>query len=447
MLEAREPYQAAIPRGRTTSLVFAMFMVATIGLSAGAQATFGQPQPAKPAADRNLEIDAAIARLRGLGAFVREFHPRGHAQYWVQIISTGSGEKSRQTAEDFGDEALVDVEVVARGVPLDLHLRETSVTSAGLARLASVGKFSILDLSGKNVDDALLRILPKLPLQGQLAIQSDRLTDDGLRPVAECRELQSVSLAGKLLSDDCLQLLVGLPRLAGVSLGQNFTPAALATLGRIEGLRDLNVPWQEALQFSDYRRFPNLRRLSLSGKEHDDRTALIIPATFKSLEQAYLRNTSITNVGVQRLSRSETLTVLTLDGAPIDDGAADSIRRMKQLKWLSLNECTVGDATLAAIAECSQLWFLSLNGTQVTDAGLEALVELKNLKVVYLSSCAGVTDDGIKHLTQLPAPQRNSLHINIQATGITEQGARRLQETVPNGEITWGVPAVPLRAK
>jgi hypothetical protein len=42
------------------------------------------------------------------------------------------------------------------------------------------------------------------------------------------------------------------------------------------------------------------------------------------------------------------LQTLTLVGAPLDDDAADSIRKMKQLKWLSVEGCAVGDATLPA---------------------------------------------------------------------------------------------------
>jgi len=85
--------------------------------------------------DRGPEIDAAIARLRKLGAFVREFHPRGDPQYWVQIISTGLGPTNTKEALGFDDANLADVEIIGRGVALQLHLRNTSVTSAGLARL------------------------------------------------------------------------------------------------------------------------------------------------------------------------------------------------------------------------------------------------------------------------------------------------------------------------
>src|SRR5262245_6677420 len=64
------------------------------------------------AGSRDPEITAAIKRLRDRGAFVREFHPRGNPQYWVQIISTGSGETARDIAENFDDAAMNDVEII-----------------------------------------------------------------------------------------------------------------------------------------------------------------------------------------------------------------------------------------------------------------------------------------------------------------------------------------------
>jgi len=88
---------------------------------------------------------------------------------------------------------------------------------------------------------------------------------------------------------------------------------------------------------------------------------------------------------VQHLSRLEKLTTLTLDGAPIDDGIADSIRKMKQLKWLSVGDCKIGDDTLAAISECPDMWYLFLVNTPVTDKGIEHLAKLKKPLNLYLA--------------------------------------------------------------
>jgi len=377
---------------------------------------------------RKFKIDAAIARLREQGAMVREFHPRGNPQYWVQI-----------TSDNFDDDNLADVEMVARGVPLHLHLRNASVTPAGLERLASAGRINQLELSGDNIDDALLKSLPKLPLHGQLGLYSDKLTNAGVQPVAECLELTAISLEGNL-SDDSLERLAGLPNLQRISLGKHFTRRAFDILGRVENLTDLDVSELNP-DLIDLQKIPKLRTLSLSGKKYDDAAALAIADTFKSLESAYLRGTSITNAGVEHLSRLEKLKILTLDDSLVDDGMAKSIRKMKQLTWLSVGNCAVGDDTVAALSECPEMWHVFLAGTQVTDKGMVHLPKLMKPLALYLFECKLVTDASIKSLAQLP--DSAGLNVELTGSGVTEKGFSELKAALPHAQIRWAAPAPP----
>lgn len=389
------------------------------------------PPATSNAADRSAEVDAAIAKLRKQGVMVREFHPRGDPQYWVQIVSY-----------KLDDAGLADVETIARGVPLALHLRESSVTAAGMARLASAGRIDQLELSGDNVDDTLLESLPALPLHGQLGLFSDKLTDGGIKAVAGCQRLSAVSLEGKGLSNACLENLTRLPKLQRVSLGSNFTRGAFDVLGRLEGLTSLDASALSP-ELSDLVKIKKLKTLSLSGKRYDDEAARVIADAFPSLESAYLQQTSITSAGVEHLSRLEKLKVLSLDDSLVDDGLAESVRKLKHLTWLSVANCAVGDKTLAALSECPDMWYLLLDHTRVSDDGIRHLPKLKRPLSLYLSGCPGVTDASVESLAQLSDSE--SLHINLQGSGVTEQGARRLQAALPNAHISWGTPAVPLK--
>jgi Leucine-rich repeat (LRR) protein len=385
----------------------------------------------KTTPDRGREIDTAIDRLREKQAFVREFHPRGNAKYWVQIIVDGAD-----------DMALEDVESISRGVSLDLHLRNPSVTPAGLVQLASAGKIQQLELSGEKIDDSLLKTLPMLPIQGQLDLSSNLLTDAGIQSIADCHNVTGISLRGRELSDDCLKYLVKLPKLKRVTLGPSFTRDAFDYLVRLESLTSLDAS-ALAPRLSDLTKLPKLTNINLSGKEYGDENAETIADTFKSLEELYLRHTSITNAGVQSLSRIGTLKILTLDDSNIDDAAGESLRKMKQLTWLSLENCAVKNNTLAAISELPDLSFLFLSGTPVTDAGIESLVKLKKPLTLQLMGCKLVTDASIKPLSKLPGAA--NMNLNIQRTGITEAGARQLQAKLPQTRIIWGVPEVPLK--
>lgn len=393
------------------------------------------------ALDRGPEIDAAIARLRKLGAFVREFHPRGDPQYWVQIITTGLNATNTKKSLGFDDANLADVEFIARGVALQLHLRNTSVTSAGLARLASAARIDLLELSDGDIDNEILKVLPKLPLRGSLGLQSDRFTNAGIQPVSECRELTGVSLGGNL-SDDSLAHLVGLPKLQSVSLSSRFTREAFDFLGRIEGLTNLDASELNP-DLDDLKQIPKLRTLSLSGRKYNDEAAQAIADNFKSLESAYLRGTSITNAGVRQLAMIKTLKILTLDDSRVDDGIAASIRKMKQLTWLSVENCAIGDGTLAALSECPDMWYVFLVNTRVTDKGIAHLAKLKRPLALYLAECKSVTDGSIESLAHLS--KSPDLHISLERSGITEQGARQLQAALPDAQISWGIPRVPLK--
>lgn len=384
--------------------------------------------------DRRAEIDAAIARLRDLGTFVREFHPRGDPQYWVQIIPTGVGATTRQTAENFDDAAMNDVEIIGRGVNLQLHLRHTSVTSTGLGRLVSAGNIEMLELTGPNITYAMLKILPALPLKGHLGLHSDQLTNAQIKPASECQQLTGISLEGNQLGNACLEYLTRLPKLQSVSLGKQFTREAFAILGRLENLTSLDVSELNP-ELGDLKQVPKLRQLSLSGKVYDDETALTIADTFKSLEEVYLRRTSITNTGVQHLSRLETLKILTLDGSLVTDGMADSIRKMKQLKWLSVGNCAIGDDTLAAVSECPDMWYLFLVSTPVTDKGIAHLVKCKKPLSLYLAHCNSVTDASVESLAKLPDSE--NLHLALWGSGITEDGVNRLKMALPHAQIRW----------
>jgi hypothetical protein len=308
-----------------------------------------------------------------------------------------------------------------------------------LERLASASRIDQLELSGDNIDDTLVKSLPKLPLQGQLGLYGERLTNAGVEPVSKCLQLTSISLGGNL-TNDSLKHLVGLPKLQRVSLGGRFTRGAFDFLERMEGLTNLDASELNP-DLDDLQRIPKLRTLSLSGKKFGDEAARTIADTFTSLETAYLRHTSITNAGVAQLSRLKKLTILTLDDSLVDDGMAESIRKMKQLTWLSLEHCDVGDDTLAALSECPDMWYVFLVQTKVTDKGLANLPRLKKPLSLYLAHCKLVTDDGIKSLAQLT--DSPNLHIALWGSSVTEKGIAELRAALPHAQIRWNDPPIP----
>lgn len=387
--------------------------------------------------ERILEIDAAIDRLRGKGVFVREFGPRGDSQYRVQIIA-------KKMTEDF---SLQDVEIIARGVPLHLHLPKIRTAPEELKLLTTVKELQSLELSHADLDDAALAVLPELPLNGSLSLGDGSYTVDGMKYVAACKNLTSISLEGVHVTDEFLESLVEMPNLGELALrSPNFTSKAFEIQLRLQNLKSLRLPRNPrssdlVLQPADIARLTKLQIIDLSGPQYDDATARALADHCPQLEQVYLRGTAITNRGVEELTRLTKLTTLTLDGAPLNDGVADAIRQMKQLQWLSLNQCPIGDETFAAACECSDLWTISAGHTKVTDAGVKHVLELPKLSYLVLWSNKRVTDDSLDVFKRLPNEEDRHFTLQLQFTSISEDGMRDLQATLKHATVVSSFPS------
>jgi hypothetical protein len=91
----------------------------------------------------------------------------------------------------------------------------------------------------------------------------------------------------------------------------------------------------------------------------------------------------------------------------------------------------ISDRDLERLRGQVQLRGLSLAGTAVTDAGMDYVKGLKGLRRLNLSS-THVTDKGLEALHGLTELR----DLDLSNTRVTDAGSRRLQEALPNLEIT-----------
>jgi hypothetical protein len=68
---------------------------------------------------------------------------------------------------------------------------------------------------------------------------------------------------------------------------------------------------------------------------------------------------------------------------------------------------------------------------RLTDAGLKHLEGLSRLEYLNLEWHRGITDAGLEHLRGLTSLRE----LNLAATGVTEAGVRKLQESLPKARI------------
>ncbi len=106
------------------------------------------------------------------------------------------------------------------------------------------------------------------------------------------------------------------------------------------------------------------------------------------------------------------------------------LQGLTQLQWLWLDNPKVTDAGLVHLRALCQLRHLDLANTQVTDAGLVHLEGLRQLEWLWLVNTK-VSDAGLVHLRGLSRLR----WLDLCNTRVTPEGAKRLQETLPDCTI------------
>lgn len=93
--------------------------------------------------------------------------------------------------------------------------------------------------------------------------------------------------------------------------------------------------------------------------------------------------------------------------------------------------CPIGDKSLKELVGCQRLRKLTAYKTNVTDNGLIYLSQHKNLEVLHLDDCPGITNGAILHLSKFLQLRE----LSVTGTKITEQGLQLLHDSLPDCTI------------
>lgn len=138
------------------------------------------------------------------------------------------------------------------------------------------------------------------------------------------------------------------------------------------------------------------------------------------LSSLTLASTKISNAGVEALPPLSRLTQLILDETAIDDDALDNLAaRFPKLNNIWLVDTQIGDMGLRKLGELKNLRTLRLAGTAITDAGLAHLATQTELRTLDISRTE-VTEAGLQHLKGVDKLR------DIRATdsGVSEEALR-----------------------
>ena len=95
--------------------------------------------------------------------------------------------------------------------PLQLNLRNTSVTDAGMKHIRDQSQLALLNLKATNVTDAGMRELAGLKNLKTLSVERTRVTDSGMEYLRKLQSLETLYLGESLVRGPGLAYLRGLP--------------------------------------------------------------------------------------------------------------------------------------------------------------------------------------------------------------------------------------------
>jgi len=270
-------------------------------------------------------------------------------------------------------------------------------------------------LRGGDTTDAGLKTYARLKNREGVEVESisgSRITDVGLKELADFRNLRALNLmcaAG--VTDAGMKELKGCTGLKKLHLLN--TGVSDAGLAELKGLDALEI-------------------LYLSGPKITD-AGLKVLRDFKGLREVCLLGTSFTDAGLKELKDLKDLRALHLRSPGITDAGLRELKGFTSLQVLSLTDTNITDAGLKELKGLSALRELNLRYTKVTDVGMREVAEFKALQVLDLTY-TNVTDAGLKALEGL----KGLRELHCVGAAVTAAGVERLRKALPNAEITSG---------
>ena len=149
----------------------------------------------------------------------------------------------------------------------ELGIQNAELTPNVIAGLLSLKQLLVLDLEGSNFNDSMAASLSTSKTLQELDIGGTKITRVGLQDIIKMKQLRSLDLWATKLTDDDLELLLHLPKLEYLSVG-NY-----------DGLQSLDSDKLAALLLA----LPSLKRIWLDGITVTDAQNLALEAKLESV--------------------------------------------------------------------------------------------------------------------------------------------------------------------
>jgi len=248
------------------------------------------------------------------------------------------------------------------------------LTDAGLRHLARMPQLQHLEVGGTAITDAGLEVLEYLTELRTLTAWWTRVTDAGAAHLAHCPKLERVNLAGTVTGDGLIAAMAGKSHLTHLKTGNGVTDSGVELLHAIPAFKS----WRGGdvtMGLTSYDCDPN--QLMMRG--------------------------SFTDRGLAKLAGLDGLFGLNLDAsepAITAAGLKPLVTGLPNLGWLAFD---ANDEAMEYIGAMPRLRFLGAQDTVTGDDGWVALSASRTLEYIWGRRCYNLRGRGFTALSTMPA--------------------------------------------
>lgn len=247
------------------------------------------------------------------------------------------------------------------------------LTDAGVRHLAKLPRLRELDLSHTRVTDDGLKVLRELPGLRSLNLVMTMVTDAGLQHLEHCHELERLHLMWTHTGNGAIRVLAGKKNFTHLWSGNNVTDEGLALLHELPVFKQWRGGEVKMGLLQD-EITPN--QLSLRG--------------------------AITDRGVAQLRGLDGLYVLHLDDCALSD-SAQALEPLTTLPHLGKLGMDPKNSWMSVIARMPALRFLGIQDAEINEDAYEDLSHSQSIEYIWGRRSYGVGSRAFRALGRMPS--------------------------------------------
>ena len=279
---------------------------------------------------------------------------------------------------------------------------------------------------GSNLTSDDLTLFGKLSDLEKLQIYNCRTLDDEMVvKLGGLKSLTSLALTNSVINDATVERIVkSFPNLIDLDLSSNtnMTNAVVKILSELGKLQRLTLVQNQVNDIGARKlaKLQELRTLDLRGNMEAGDMALEIVADLPKLTGFKHRSTSVTDSGLEYLSRNQTLDSLLMQDFGISDRSGPHLAKLGKLTQLEVFRCQAFGTEGVLALKGMGLTRLTLRDLpSIDDRAMEVFDDLPKLKRLYLHEITSIGDSGLNHLAALKSLELLDLWIVPQMTDAT----------------------------